>query len=107
MNALDDFGPAWGASGIQNCNGQGWTYHEKFKRWFPHGFDFTGMTFVAKTKTVDARKGNLPFDEKTLMNTETMPRCIVVTPWSFMCGATLNAVSLSGPGLQALQFFYS
>ena len=72
MNTLDDFGPAWGASGIQNCNGQGWTYHEKFKRWFPHGFDFTGMTFVAKTKTVDARKGNLPFDEKTLMNTETI-----------------------------------
>lgn len=102
MDALDCFGPVWGASGIENFFGQGWTYHERFKRWFPRRFDFTGMTFTTKTTTFDPRIGNMPFDEKTLMNKEAMPRCIVVNPWLFLWGAALNAVGLSGPGLQKL-----
>ncbi len=102
MDALDRFGPVWGASGVQNFFGQGWTYHEKFKRWFPRGFDFTGMTFCAKTTTVDRCEGKMPFNEKTLMNKEALPRCIVVNPWLLFWGVALNAVSLSGPGLENL-----
>lgn len=102
MNDLRCFGSVWDASGTENFFGQGWSYHEKLKRLFPRGFDFTGMTFVAKTTTYEPRKGNMPFDEKTLMNEESLPRCIVVTPWSFLRGAALNAVGLSGPGLEEL-----
>lgn len=102
MDALDLFGPVWGASGVQNFFGQGWPYHERLKRLSPRGFDFTGMTFVAKTTTIDAREGNMPFDEKTLMNIEALPRCIVVNLWLWIWSAALNAVGLSGPGLQAL-----
>lgn len=102
MNDLHCFGTAWGASGIQNFFGQGWTYHEKLRRWFSRGFDFAGMTFVAKTTTFEPRQGNMPFNEITLMNEEKIPRCIAITPWSFIRGAALNAVGLSGPGLEDL-----
>ena len=101
MNNLRLFSTVWGASGVQNFFGQGWTYHEKLRRWFPRGFDFTGMTFVAKTTTFEPREGNMPLNEN-LINAEAMPKCIVVTPWSFIRGAALNAVGLSGPGLETL-----
>lgn len=102
------FGVVWGASGVQNFFGQGWPFHKTLKKWFPKGFDFAGMTFVSKTSTLDERMGegrgggNMPLDEETLMPIEERPRCIFVSPWSWIFGLMLNAVGLSGPGLKKI-----
>ena len=42
-----DFGPVWGASGVQGFFGEGYWFH----RWVP-GLSFDGCTFVAKTTTL-------------------------------------------------------
>lgn len=96
-----DFGSAWAASGAQNFFGEGWPYHRKMKNMFPKGFDFSGATFVAKTTTLDPREGNMPLNEQ-LMPTEKMPTCIHVNWWSWLRGAALNAVGLSGTGARNL-----
>ncbi len=91
-----DFGPVWGASGVQNFFGQGYPYHRYF-RLIP-GFGFEGMTFVAKTTTLEPRIGNMPLNG-ALMPVERRPRCIVV---KLVEGVALNAVGLSGPGFHSL-----
>lgn len=96
-----DFGPVWVASGATNFFGEGWPYHKKLKRWFPNGFDYTESTFVAKTTTLDPREGNMPLDDD-LMPLESRPKCIHVSPYSWLMGSALNAVGLSGPGAEAL-----
>lgn len=91
-----DFGPCWGASGVQGWYGEGYPYH----RWLgPLGPNFHGMTFVAKTTTLYPRSGNMPLDEHTWAPKEWLPKCVVVKPFA---GAVLNAVGLSGPGAAAL-----
>lgn len=90
-----EFGPVWGASGVQGWFGEGYRHH----RWLgPLGPDFTGVTFVAKTTTLDARIGNMPL-RPDWTPAETMPACIKVSPGK---GFVLNAVGLSGPGAYAL-----
>lgn len=96
-----DFGPIWGASGATNFFGEGWPYHRRLKQWFPNGFDYTGLTLVAKTTTLDPREGNMPLDHN-LMPLESRPKCIYVSPYSWLMGSALNAVGLSGPGAQDL-----
>lgn len=96
-----DFGPVWGASGVQKFFGDSWPHHERFKRWFPKGFDMTGMTFVAKTMTTKALKGNMPSDDQDNPY-EARPRCVVVNPLSFLRGVALNAVGLTNRGARAL-----
>ncbi|OGZ09650.1 MAG: hypothetical protein A3D67_01050 [Candidatus Lloydbacteria bacterium RIFCSPHIGHO2_02_FULL_51_22] len=89
-----DFGPVWGASGVQGFFGEGYPFH----RFIP-GLSFEGMTFVAKTTTLLAQVGNMPLREDGITPRHLKPSCIKVYPWK---GAALNAVALSGPGAHAL-----
>ncbi|MBI2013743.1 MAG: hypothetical protein HYS87_02880 [Candidatus Colwellbacteria bacterium] len=90
-----DFGPICGASGVQGFFGEGYWYHRVLK---PVGLDFRGMTFVAKTTTLNPRKGNMPL-RRNFTPCEILPESIVVRP---LKGIALNAVGLSGPGAKAL-----
>ncbi len=90
-----DFGPVWGASGVQGFFGEGYWWHPFFKLF---GLNFTGVTFVAKTATLTQRQGNMHLDERYRPK-EWLPNCIASKPFR---GAMLNAVGLSNPGLQAL-----
>lgn len=92
-----DFGRVWGASGVQGFFGEGYRFHKLFG---PLGPNFEGLTFVAKTTTLEPRLGNLPLDDHYQPH-EWWPRCIKV---KFFRGAVLNAVGLSGPGARALFF---
>lgn len=88
-----DFGPVWCASGARGWFGEGYWFH----KWVP-GLDWTGSTFVAKTTTLEPRKGNMPLKSDWTPR-GLIPRGIVVWP---VAGAALNAVGLSGPGAEAL-----
>ena len=85
----------WDASGVRSFFGEGYWYH-KYARHF--GLDFDGSTFVAKTTTLNANKGNMPLRDD-LAPKELFPRCIVVKPLN---SAALNAAGLSGPGAEKL-----
>ncbi|MEK7643643.1 MAG: hypothetical protein AAB372_04330 [Patescibacteria group bacterium] len=89
------FGPVWGASGVQGFFGEGYSNHTL---WRPFGLSFDDMTFVAKTTTLHANKGNMPLTERYTPQ-EWHPKCIIVKPFA---GVVLNAVGLSGPGTRAL-----
>ncbi len=84
------------ASGATNFDGRGWWYHRPLH---PFGLDFTDTTFVSKTTTLLARPGNMPLKADGKTPQEWIPRCIIVNRKK---KAVLNAVSLSGPGLEAL-----
>lgn len=86
-----DFGRVWGASGVQGFFGEGYWFHSLFR---PVGLDFKGMTFVAKTTTLDKRAGNMPLDQD-FRPRQLFPGCVIV---KFRSGITLNSVGLSGPG---------
>lgn len=91
-----DFGPVWGASGVQGFFGEGYPFHKLLG---PFGPDFRGMTFVAKTTTTPPREGNMPLKEDGITPRSLAPSCVKVNFWR---GAALNAVGLSGPGARAL-----
>ena len=92
-----NFGPVWDASGTQGFFGEGYPYHKVFRC---IGLDFTGSTFVAKTMTLEPRKGNMRLrSDGTFPWWEGKPKCIVVRP---LQGVVLNAVGLSNPGAEAL-----
>lgn len=97
MKVVNPFGQVWGASGVSNFFGEGYPFHKVCKM-LP-GFDFSGMTFVAKTSTLLSKAGNMPISTADLMPKEMIPRCIYV---DFKRGLTLNAVGLSGPGAASL-----
>lgn len=90
-----DFGPVLDASGARNFFGEGFWFHPY---WRPLGLDFSGSTFVAKTTTLEPRKGNMPVDEDGEPYNH-YPDCLVV---KLREGVVLNAVGLSGPGAQEL-----
>jgi len=89
------FGNVWNASGGVGFFGEGYWFHTYLKSF---GLDFSDVTFVAKTTTLEARAGNLPLRDD-LTPRELMPKCIYVKPWQ---GIALNAIGLSGPGAAAL-----
>lgn len=92
-----DFGPVWNASGVRGFFGEGYAYHKVFRSF---GLNFSGSTFVAKTMTLEPRKGNMNLqDDGTLPWWRMMPQCIVVKP--VQC-VVLNAVGLSNPGAEVL-----
>lgn len=93
-----DFGPIWGASGVQGFFGEGYWYHQ-WLGWL--GLDFSGMTFVAKTTTVDPRVGNMSMRSDGTTPRDLFPDCINVRP---LKGVALNSVGLSGPGLMPLLY---
>jgi dihydroorotate dehydrogenase len=94
LNGID-FGPIWGASGVQGFFGEGYPIH---RRWGPLGPRFDGMTFVAKTTTLHERAGNMPLRVDHTPK-ELLPRCVVVNFWR---AVAVNAVGLSGPGAETL-----
>lgn len=89
-----DFGPVWDASGARGWFGEGYWFH----RVCP-GLSFRGSAFVSKTTTLFSREGNMPLKGKRWGPKAWLPRCVYVKP---VGGVVLNAVSLSGPGLDAL-----
>lgn len=88
-----DFGPIWGASGVQGFFGEGYWYH----KYIP-GLNFDGITFVAKTTTLEPRVGNMPL-RQDFSPREWKPKCMAVKP---LKGVVLNSVGLSGPGAKRL-----
>ena len=97
-----DFGRVWGASGIQGFFGEGYPFHGAFKAFFGGLFSFDGMTFVAKTMTLNPREGNMPRKDDGITPREWRPTCICLTPRMWKKGIVLNAVGLSNPGAEAL-----
>lgn len=106
------FSPVSNASGGRNFFGDGYSFHGfwnalvKPLRPFgvKAGLTYEGANFVAKTTTLNARKGNMPLgDDPTSAHPtapkEFIPKCIVVKPRH---GAVLNKVGLSGPGIKRL-----
>lgn len=86
-----DFGPIWGAAGVQGLYGDGYVFHWPYKLLFPLMFSFSGMTFVGKTITADFQKGNM----SAAIENFCIPECVKV---NFRRGVVLNAVGLSNPG---------
>jgi dihydroorotate dehydrogenase len=91
-----NFGEILGASGVQGFFGEGYWFHKFFR---PFGLSFKGLTFVAKTTTLQPRKGNMPMKPGGITPQEWFPKCVKVY---FRKGMMLNAVGLSGPGAKAL-----
>ena len=91
-----DFGPVFGASGVQGFFGEEYAFHKVTD---PFGKLFNGVTFVAKTTTLDKKIGNMPLKKDGITPKELFPKCIYV---DFRKGVVLNAVSISGPGAKAL-----
>ena len=88
-----DFGNFLGASGVQGFFGEGYWFHHP---WKPFGLDLSRMTFVSKTATLFARKGNMTLTRRhTPVN--PFPRCVRVRPFR---GLMLNSVGLSNPGIE-------
>ncbi len=90
-----DFGHVLNASGARGFGGEGYWFHRLAE---PFGLRYKGSTFVAKTTTLEPRKGNMPLDSKS-RPLALLPDCIVVKARK---GVVLNSVGLSGPGLHAL-----
>lgn len=91
-----NFGPVLQASGATNFHGRGYWYHWPL-RFF--GLDFTDSTIVTKTTTLLPRLGNMPLKADGATPTEWIPQCIIVNRRK---KCVLNAVGLSGPGLEFL-----
>ena len=92
-----EFGPILGGAGVQGFFGEGQPIHQYIKH--VPGFNFNGLTFVAKTTTMRRKDGNMEIDPETLMSKKFLPDCIKVY---LRKGIILNAVGLSGPGAPVL-----
>lgn len=97
-----EFGSVQGASGVQGFFGEGYKIHRYWRLLFPGQFNFKGMTFVAKTTTLNKREGNMPLGPDGITPLEMKPRCVFVNARSWRKGAALNSVGLSGPGARFL-----
>ncbi len=92
-----EFGSVLDAAGVRGFGGEGYWQHWYFKRLFG-GFDFNGSAFVSKTTTLHPRDGNMVLTDHHTPK-HRFPDCVSIAPWR---GMMLNAVGLSGPGLQTL-----
>lgn len=96
-----DFGPVWGASGVQGFfDGDEYVYHRVLRRLGL--LNMRGMTFVAKTMTLGLNDGNMPRLEDGITPRDALPACVHVTPRSWWRGHALNKVGLSNPGAAEL-----
>src|SRR5579863_1490269 len=104
-NPFKPLGKVQGAAGVQNFFREGWWFHL-----YLHlvGLTFWGVTFVAKTTTLKPRlnpsrgEGNMPMRLDGVTPLEKFPKCIHLTLRMWLDGIVLNAVGLSGPGIEAL-----
>ena len=90
-----NFGKVLAASGVQGFFGEGYWFH---RPWRMLGMDLSTVTFVAKTATLRAHKGNMPLTERYTPRS-LFPDCIRVKMYR---GMVVNAVGLSNPGLGTL-----
>lgn len=97
-----EYGSIAGASGIQGFFEEGYPFHARFRRIFGRRFSFNGMTFTAKTMTLNSRTGNMPLQSDCLTPVEMRPKCIYCPPSLWLKGAALNAVGLSNAGSEWL-----
>lgn len=96
-----NFGPVWGASGVQGFfGGDEYLYHRILRRLGV--LNMRGMTFVAKTMTLNLNLGNMQVEEDDITPRELRPACIHVTPSSWWRGFALNKVGLTNPGAAEL-----
>jgi dihydroorotate dehydrogenase len=91
-----DFGRCWDMSGVRGFFGEGYAYHRPLA---VVGLTFRGSRFTSKTTTLFRRSGNMPLAADGITPLEFKPICIKV---DIRAGCALNAVSLSGPGLEFL-----
>lgn len=91
-----EFGKAFNASGARNFTGKGYWFHHIFRYC---GLSYKGSTLITKTSTVFRNEGNMPLKEDGETPREWSPRCIYP---NFRKRIVLNAVALSGPGLEAI-----
>src|SRR5207249_6872464 len=68
-------------------------------RWIPFGLSFKGSTFVAKTTTLNRRRGNAVIRRDGLTPRVLGQRAVKIR---WRKGAVLNAFGLPGPGFKAL-----
>lgn len=94
--------PVLAASGLMNFFGEGYWYHRWYQLLTMGAFSFEGMRLVTKTTTLNPRKGNMPLQEDGVTPQERKPKCIWASTPFIGKGLTLNAVGLSGPGLETL-----
>ncbi len=94
MGIAVEYGNVFNTSGARNIDGSGWRHHKVVP-----GLRWEGSTFVARTVTADENMGNMPMKQDGLTPRELFPRCIKAY---FGIPATLNAVGLSNPGLEAV-----
>jgi dihydroorotate dehydrogenase len=94
-----NFGPVFDASGVRNFFGEGYPFHKITNPFGLSGDLFNGVTFVAKTTTLNKREGNMLMDSDGITPMQLFPSCVKA---NFRKGIVLNAVGLSGPGAEAL-----
>jgi dihydroorotate dehydrogenase len=88
-----EFGNVFNASGARNFDGRGYWYSRLTRQ------SWRGSSFIAKTTTLEPRKGNMPVYEDGITPVELVPKCIKV---NFRTGEAINAVGLTGPGALTL-----
>jgi dihydroorotate dehydrogenase len=91
-----EFGHVWDAAGARGWFGEGHAFHPAVR---PFGLRFDGSTFVAKTTTLNARRGNASMRPDG-MTPRVFPQRAVEVRW--FKGVVLNAFGLPGPGVRAL-----
>ncbi len=84
-----EFGKVFGSSGSRGFYGEGYWYHFLL--------DYAGAGFISKTTTLERREGHLKVVGDKVV--EKIPKCIKV---NLKEAVALNAVGLSGPGLEKL-----
>lgn len=92
------YSPIFCAPGTRGFFGEGYPIHKLTRL---AGMTFKGTSFVAKTATLKALKGNMPLKKDGLTPVEIAPKCIEAYPRS---GHMLNAVGLSNVGFWKLFF---
>jgi len=96
MDPFAKFGPIWCASGAMNFFGEGYPYHKLVEL---TGLTWKGVTLVTKTSTLKKNEGLMPLKEDGVTPVEFKPKCIAT---NFFKAGALNAVALSGPGIEFL-----
>lgn len=105
-----EFGSAWvGSGGVGFFSGGEYWFHPYYRKIFGKRFCPERLTFVAKTATLNPRRGkkfgeegNMKLADDGVSPKQRRPDCISATPLGFMGGYLLNAVGLSNMGIRWL-----
>lgn len=92
-----EFGQVFCAPGALGFFGEGYRYSQLL--WGLLGDVWQGVTFAAKTTTLQQQEGNLSLRADGITLREWFPRSVYVDPFS---GHVVNGVGLSGPGARFL-----